>query len=141
MKKINLTICLFLFFFLVLETSGVLQHIDNPQRRIAIVKLDSAGTRTWTKIIAGGNYSNYGYSIKQTLDTNFILTSFIEDSDPFESFTFLTKSTPNGNIRWSKTYCVDSTEHCIGYDVYVSDDGYLIGSITSHDLLLFKTDF
>ncbi len=121
--------------------SGVLQHIDNPQRRIAIVKLDSTGTHTWTKIIAGGNHSNYGYSIKQTLDTNFILTGFIEDSDPFESFAFLTKLTPNGNIHWSKTYRVDSTEHCIGYDVYVSDDGYLIGSITSHDLLLIKTDF
>lgn len=120
--------------------TGTLYHSDDPKKRIAVAKLNSQGTLSWAKTLAGGDFVNYGYSIKQTPDTNFIITGFIEDSDPFESYAFLTKLTTEGNMLWSKTYHVDSTEYCIGYDVFVEDDGYLIACITSDNLLLMKTN-
>jgi len=121
--------------------TGILQFADYLQNRIAVAKLDSSGIHSWTKILSGGNHTNYGFSIKETPDTNYILTGFVEDSDPFTSSAFLTKLTADGNILWSKSYQVDSSDHCIGYDVSIVQDGYLIASIKSHELVLIKTDF
>jgi len=121
--------------------AGILKFADYNQYKIAVIKLDSTGSHSWTKTFSGGNHTNYGYSIKETPDSNYILTGFVEDSDPFRSSAFLTKLTANGNILWTKTYQVDSSDLCIGYDVSILLDGYLIASTKSHELVIIKTDF
>jgi len=112
-----------------------------PYRKMIILKLDSIGNLQWSQLMVGGNNVNYGYSVKQTPDTGYIVTGFVEDIDPFQTMAFLMKLTPNGDISWSNSYQLPTSNFNMGYEVVVTEDGFLTGMLVSEKLVLMKTDF
>jgi hypothetical protein len=111
-----------------------------PYRKMFNLKLDGEGQFQWSKLMVGGNNVNYGYSVKQTPDTGYIVCGFVEDLDPFHTMAFLMKLTPNGDISWSNSYELPSSNFNMGYDVVVTEGGFLTGMLMSDKLFLMKTD-
>jgi len=121
--------------------TGSTYQNNAPYRKMIILKLDSIGNLQWSQLMVGGNNVNYGYSVKQTPDTGFIVTGFVENITPFNTHAYLMKLTPSGSISWSNSYQLTSTDFNIGYDVVVTEDGFLTGMLMSDKLILMKTDF
>ncbi|HRH48920.1 MAG TPA: T9SS type A sorting domain-containing protein [Panacibacter sp.] len=99
-----------------------------------IVKSDSTGTIQWQKSFGGSN-NEFGYSIRQTSDSGYILagTSSSNDGDVIVNHGYedywIVKLDNTGGILWQKSlggsnsdipYCIQET----------SDDGYIIAGWT-----------
>ncbi len=94
-----------------------------------LVKTDSSGAMTWTKIVSGPNAAGAEYRVVQASDGGFVLatTQFVEDDDT--AFQ-LVKTDSSGNEKWRKLY---------GGNYYDSpcalvklSDGYAIGGTMTY---------
>lgn len=108
-----------------LVLTGYLSQNSAPYFKIIVCKINKNGTLQWSKILEGGNNSNIGTSIKQTADSGFIVTGYIENFPPFESNTFLLKLNKQGNAIWAKKYNKGNNNVCSGNDVEITGNGYL----------------
>lgn len=103
-----------------------------------LVKLDGLGNIQWQKSF-GGSGSDYGMSIKQTLDGGFVLLGH-SDSNDFDvtnnqgqTDIWLIKLNSLGELSWQKNYGGSGTD-IAGTIVQTSDAGFFItGSTTSMD--------
>jgi hypothetical protein len=102
-----------------------------------LTKLDINGDMVWAKQFAGGNQENYAYSAKQTPDSGYIVTGFMENYPPFDGFNFLIKLDSDGSVSWSKKYKINNVQVNAGFDIEVLSDGYLC--LLNEGLI--KTDF
>lgn len=102
---------------------------------IWIVKLDSAGNKEWDKCY-GGNSLEWGYNIRQTADTGFIVCASTTSTDDDivgshgGSEVWLAKLNTLGEIDWSKCYGGSDDDHARSV-MQLPDGGYLIGGKTS----------
>ena len=69
--------------------------------KIILQKVDSVGQTQWTKFL-GGVYDNEGWSVKQTVDSGYIVTGYTSDAS-YIHFIFLVKTDKNGNTQWTKS--------------------------------------
>ncbi|MBA3828062.1 MAG: T9SS type A sorting domain-containing protein [Taibaiella sp.] len=102
---------------------------------IWLVKLDSTGSVAWQKCL-GGSSNDYGYSVLQTRDSNFILAGNTTSTDGNVSGNhgnsdyWVVKVNDTGKILWQKTYGGTSNDSatCIQQTF---DGGYIIGGHSS----------
>ena len=99
-----------------------------------VFELDSAGTFQWKKNL-GGTYTDHGYSIKQTLDSGYIVAASSTSNDgdvagnhnnwggyPFDAW--IVKIDKDGNLQWQK--CYGGSENDFAYDIQLTNDsGYI----------------
>jgi hypothetical protein len=104
---------------------------------VFLTKLDINGDMEWAKVFFGGNYNDIAYSAKQTPDSGYIVTGFMENYPPFDAFAFLVKLASDGSVSWSKKYKIDNVQVNVGFDIEVLPDGYLC--LLNEGLI--KTDF
>ena len=108
--------------------------------RIAVIKLDKLAALQWSKVIQGGYNAHYAYSVKQTPDTGYIIAGFVAEWGRYSSNGYLMKLTSSGEISWSNSYELSSSNDNKGLAVIVLDNGCLIGMLTSSRLVIMKTD-
>jgi len=111
---------------------------NNAAFRVALIKLDSAGTLQWSKSFSYGGLWNYGYSLAETADNGFVITGCAGNSQ-----IYMIKTDASGNTQWQKTYGNESTQtgRCVkqvpgGYVI----SGYYTASNGYYNMFLMKTD-
>jgi len=99
----------------------------------------------WTQTF-GGNNSESGRSVQQTIDGGYVITGSLGTTDNGTSDIWLIKTDPNGQEEWNQSYSgLDNYYGDYGHSVQQTiDEGYIItGSISNSgvsDLWLIKTD-
>ncbi|HDY86932.1 MAG TPA: T9SS type A sorting domain-containing protein [bacterium] len=109
---------------------------------VYLIKTNLVGDTLWTKTY-GGIWDEWGYSVRQTTDSGYIIVGYTDifgDDD-----VYLIKTNSVGDTLWTKTYDGTSTE--VGYSIQQTiDGGYIIVGETksfgagSDDVYLIKTD-
>ena len=95
---------------------------------VYLIKTDSIGNVMWTKTY-GGSSSDYGYSVKQTVDGGFIIAGYTNSFGAGLFDLYVIKTDMNGNVIWSKTYGGASSDY--GHSVIQTlDSGYVITGYT-----------
>ncbi len=84
--------------------------------------------QTWLKTY-GGEYSDYGYAIRQTSDGGYIVAGSTEPSDEGYSNAWVTKLDQAGNVLWQKTYGASSSDS-VNSIQQTSDGGYIVAGST-----------
>lgn len=113
------------------------------ERDIWLIKINSKGFEQWNKTF-GGSSSDYGYSVKQTLDGGYIIVGDTTSYSIGGSDVWLIKTDNYGNMEWYRTYgdiYGDSGESV----QQTTDGGFIItgSSVTEdwhNDVWLIKTD-
>jgi len=107
-----------------------------------LIKTDSDGNEIWSRTFGGTGY-DFASSVKQTIDSGFILTG-VKGHAYGSGELWLIKTDDSGIMEWDKTF--DAPGQDIGNSVQqTSDGGYIIGgekglSATKKDLWVIKTD-
>lgn len=98
-----------------------------PKTSVYVAKCNLSGNLQWSKKLTAGNYNNVANSIKQTPDSNYILTGYFENNTPFATYAFLTKLSTDGSLMWSKKYN-DTIKNAYyeGKDVLIGNSGFTL---------------
>jgi len=110
---------------------------------VYLIKTDNSGNLMWTKTY-GGSSSDYGYSVRQTLDGGYIIAGYTSSFGAGTSDVYLIRTDNNGDISWAKTYGGTSSD--FGYSVrQTTDGGYIVAGYTESfgiagDVYLIHTD-
>jgi hypothetical protein len=107
-----------------------------------LIRTDEKGNKIWDRTF-GGTGNEYGSSVQQTKDGNYIITGFTDSFGAGENDVWLIKVDSNGEKIWDKTIGGENEDR--GYCVQqTADDGFIITGLTylkiSPDLWLIKTD-
>jgi len=70
---------------------------------VYLIKTDSIGDVMWTRTY-GGSSSDYGYSVKQTVDGGFIIAGYTSSFGAGQFDLYVINTDMNGNVIWSKTF-------------------------------------
>lgn len=107
---------------------------------VFIARLDVNGNVQWTKSIEMGDHNNSATSIKQLPDSNFIVTGFMSNYPPYESYPFLLNLSGTGEINWAKKYITTDIKGR-GNDVIITDTGLLVYIEMYNGCSFLQTDF
>ncbi|MEI7662112.1 MAG: T9SS type A sorting domain-containing protein [Bacteroidota bacterium] len=112
-----------------------------PASHILVVKLDLNGYLQWSSILDSGNENNFGYSVKETTDSGYIVSGEIENYPPYSRNACLIKLTHTGAVSWSKKIVGPSPFYSSGWDVIVTTGGFIFYLYTSPPgAAIIKTD-
>jgi hypothetical protein len=109
-----------------------------------LIKTNANGDTIWTKSY-GSTGDDYGYSVKQTLDSGFIIAGAMDILGAQAGDAFLIKTNSTGDTLWTKTYGGDSSDYATSVEL-TSDGGYIITGYTKsfgagkYDVYLIKTN-
>jgi hypothetical protein len=110
---------------------------------IWLIKTNPSGDTLWTKTY-GGNGSDIGCSVQQTMDGGYIITGETSSFGAGGIDVWLIKTTASGDTLWTKTFGGSSYDY--GQSVQQTiDEGYIITGLTmsfgagNHDIWLIKT--
>ena len=111
---------------------------------VYLIKTDSLGNTLWDTTY-GGDSSDVGRSVVQTLDGGYIIAGETRSFDAGVSDVYVIKTDSLGNVLWDTTYGGSFDD--FGYSVQqTSDSGYIIAGQTFSfgavvgDVYLIKTD-
>lgn len=121
--------------------TGYTSEYDPPSSRIFTAKLDKYGNLQWTNILTGGNVYSVGSSVKQTPDSGYVITGYLENYPPYTLRAFLLKLSPSGTFSWAKKYHLVTSVNCTGNDIMITDNGVLCYLNIGNNVALMKTDF
>lgn len=111
---------------------------------IYLIKTDSTGNLTWTKIFDGASYLGQS-STQQTTDGGYIITGSAVISGSGDEDFYLIKTDTIGNLVWAKTYG-GANNDVSWFGGQTIDGGYIIAGQTesfglgNFDVYLIKTD-
>jgi hypothetical protein len=117
-----------------LVVTGSYNNGGSQSADIWLLRADSGGDTLWTKTF-GGEGTQTGYSVLQTLDGGFAAVSSYWDG---ASRITLIRTDEDGNELWSKTF-EGSLQGSQALDE-TSDGGFIITGSTGGDLFLIRTD-
>ncbi len=111
---------------------------------VYLVRVDSLGDTLWTATY-GGDESDAGYSVLQTLDGGYIIAGETGSFGVFGRDVYLVKTDSLGNLVWATTCGEDSSDDVGRCIVQSSDKGYAVVGGThsvsgSADVYLIKMD-
>jgi hypothetical protein len=111
---------------------------------VYLIKTNATGDTIWTRIYGGTNYE-WGASVQQASNGNYIIAGSTSSLGAGSYDVYLIKSNDNGDTLWTKTYGGESWDY--GSSVWqTSDGGYIIAGYTNSfgagndDVYLIKTD-
>jgi hypothetical protein len=115
---------------------------------IYLVRTDAGGDTLWTRVFGTRTTHDFGYSVQELADGNYIVGGYYGPEDESDYDIFLMKVSAEGESLWTRTY--GGTGQDYGYSVALSDDGgFVIAGHTSsygtpfvdrYDLYLIGTD-
>jgi hypothetical protein len=123
---------------------GITTTFNDVGWDVYLIKTNNFGDTLWTKTY-GGIESDWGRSVKQTLDGGYIITGWTESFGNGDKDVYLIKTDGIGNIIWTQVFGgvnIDKGESVIE----TNDGGFVIlGETTSYgngiwDIYLIKTD-
>jgi hypothetical protein len=114
---------------------------DESTGAMLVLKLDSKGEVQWQKTFSHSSDVVNGFSIQQTKDNGFILSSSIDNVNNQTGSIGVLKLNEDGDVQWQKTYGPSSS----GQGAFISEiiGGYIVsGSIPNNgdDLWVFQLD-
>lgn len=118
------------------SASGNITGTNNGLNDFLIVKLDASGNISWNKLL-GGNADESAYSVKQTLDSGYIVTgstassasgNVTQTSYGFEDM-WVVKLNAAGTVEWSKLYGGNESDFARSIQ-QTTDGGYIISGFT-----------
>lgn len=89
--------------FIMTGTTGYNYQVD-PATKVIVSKVNSEGILQWTNIMISGNKNNYGNSIIQLPDSNYMLVGSYRNDPPTENNAFLMNLSEQGSVLWAKKY-------------------------------------
>jgi len=96
---------------------------------VYLVKTNSTGDTTWTQTYGGSDW-DFGYSVKQTADSGYIITGETSSFGNGGNDIYLIRTDAMGDTLWTKTY--GGTNMDYGRSVQITfDGGYIIAGGTS----------
>ena len=107
-----------------------------------LIRINSIGDTLWTKTFGGQN-SDLGYSVQQTLDNGFIVVGSFDGGANQQ--VFLIKTDSYGDSLWTRKYGSTGLEHGLSIQ-QTTDGGFIIAGATQsfgsggYDIWLLKTD-
>ena len=113
-----------------------------PYSKIFVAKLDNAGNLQWSKLFSAGTGSNEVDCIRQTQDSNLIVSGYYNNYQANNSQLFIFKLTSGGAIIWAKEFQNSSFPYYSVYDILYTYNGilfYLSGGSTG--MAVMKTDY
>lgn len=126
---------------------------NNGGADVWAIKINLEGNMLWQKNYGGSNF-DVGYSIRKTLDNNFIISGSSRSSDnnfinKGQNDALIMKIDTNGKLLWQKTvggseidFCYDATELTSGSIIAVGESNSNNQDITTNkgfsDLLIIK---
>jgi len=110
--------------------------------QVYLVKTNASGDTLWTRAY-GGYLDDWGFSVKQTIDTGYIVAGYTTSFGNGWQ-VYLIKTNSSGDTLWTKGYGGSGDEN--GYSVQQTlDGGYIVAGLTtsfgnSAQVYLIKTD-
>ena len=110
---------------------------------IYVVKTNATGDTLWTRTY-GGPQGDYGFSVRQLDNGEYIITGVTSSFGAGSYDSYLMKLDVNGNVLWTKVY--GGTDWDSGFSIeQTSDNGFIIlgqsfSFGTNSDIYLIKTD-
>ncbi|MCK5124909.1 MAG: dockerin type I repeat-containing protein [candidate division Zixibacteria bacterium] len=80
----------------------------------------------WENRYGFDSTNDYGYSVIQTLDSNFVMVGFTKDKTTNISKILVTKLNRNGDCIWTRRYDLENDYGYAGYDITNTLDGNYI---------------
>ncbi len=106
--------------------SGNLGYSTNPYSRIFVARLNADGNVLWARNYTAFNNENKVNSIKETAGGEFVLTGIVENLNPFMAKPFVMKISDQGDIIWSKSYEVSSSDFYTGSGLIIDGNAMFI---------------
>jgi hypothetical protein len=124
--------------------TGTTRSFGAGNRDVYLVKTNDSGELVWMEVF-GEDRDDVGHSVRQTIDSGYIVTGYTQSFGAKNYDTWLIKTDEAGNSRWQKFFGEAGDDRTI-YGEQTDDGGYImIGYTTSFgsiglDVLLMRTD-
>ena len=107
--------------------TGYTTSFSSNSRHVWLIKTDSAGDTSWTKLIGKSTYDG-GSSVKQTSDGGYIIIGYTY-FDGSGGDAWLIKTNAHGDTLWTKTF--GGSQRDDGFSVkQTNDGGYIFTGLT-----------
>jgi hypothetical protein len=112
---------------------GFTNSYGNGGYDMFLIKTDSMGKVQWDKTYGGSDW-DFGYSIKQTLDSGYVICGQTYSYGAGNGDMYVVRTDKNGDTLWTKA--IGGAGYDVANSVYVEHDSiyYIVGSTTSFGL-------
>lgn len=125
-------------------TVGTIKDIESSHYDVYLIRTDQTGDTLWTRSY-GGEGSEFGQSVMQTVDSGFIVTGYTNSFGAGGNDVYLIRTNKYGDLEWSRTYGGGSID--IGYwiEKTIDNNFIIIGHTANYgaginDIYLIKID-
>jgi hypothetical protein len=101
--------------------AGYTQSFGAGSQDAYLLRLDSAGNMLWSRVYGGTNV-DIAYSVRETLDSGFVLGVETRNGVGFQDFLAI-KTDANGDTLWTRTYGGDYEAH--PHVIEMADSGFV----------------
>ncbi len=93
----------------------------------AFISFSGSSAQETFQVTFGGTGVDYGYAVKQTMDSGYIVAGYTTSFGAGNRDVYLIRTDKSGQKLWSKTYGAANIDYAWTIDIAV-DGGFLIGA-------------